>query len=243
MRHQIQVVGVRSRPAYAVDVFSHPAGRFAALVGFGASLVAASFVLAAALAVTMTCVAWIVAGSRSVQRGLDRRRERELRRERRLHRERRMMRTGVQTLGLIELTALVDGIESDRDGAITQYELDDLLDHYVALAIAHERCLGALRATDRIGLARSLSQLPARDHGDASRCRRALIERRIACWDRCQVRAQQLEDELAALVDLVRLMAQRAACPDEDLELGSIERRLAEIDVEDAAIAQLEAVG
>jgi hypothetical protein len=240
MRHELQVVAVRSRPAYAVDVIGHPAGKYSALVGLGTALLMASVVLAAAVAVTLVGVAWIAAGSQTVQRAIDRRRENELRRERRMFRERRMMRAGVQTLGLIELSALVDGIEGDRDGSITQYELDDLLDHYVALAVAHERCLAALRATDRIGLARQLGHLP-NDASEATRCRRALIERRIACWDRCQTRAQQLEDELAATVDLVRLIAQRAACPDDPLELGAVARRLAELDLEDAALAQLEA--
>jgi hypothetical protein len=60
--------------------------------------------------------------------------------------------------------------------------------------------------------------------------------------EECLRRVERLADELEAVDELVRLVAQRAACPAIDPDLGrEIERRLWELDEVDAAYDQLSA--
>jgi hypothetical protein len=112
---------------------------------------------------------------------------------------------------------------------------------YVGVAVAHQRCLQAMAATDRSLLLRSLAATPPSSSPETSRCRRQLLERRIATWDRTALQATRFEDELAEITDLVRLLAQRAACPDALIDGDRVEWRLAELDAEDAALHQLSA--
>jgi hypothetical protein len=60
--------------------------------------------------------------------------------------------------------------------------------------------------------------------------------------DECIRRIERLSDELEAIDELVRLVAQRAACPQLDNDLDrEIERRLWELDEVDDALRALSA--
>ena len=68
------------------------------------------------------------------------------------------------------------------------------------------------------------------------------MARRLRHRDECVRRIERLADELEAVDELVRLVAQRAACPMLDGELDrEIERRLWELDEVDEALSQLSA--
>jgi hypothetical protein len=68
-----------------------------------------------------------------------------------------------------------------------------------------------------------------------------MCERRIESHERVQTKAQALEDELAILDDLIHLVAQRAACPDELPPNDAIEHDLMELDGRDAGARLLAA--
>jgi hypothetical protein len=68
------------------------------------------------------------------------------------------------------------------------------------------------------------------------------MARRLRHRDECIRRIERLADELEAVDELVRLCAQRVACPAVDAELDrEIERRLWELDEVDDALRQLSA--
>jgi hypothetical protein len=239
---QPPVAIVRSRPAYAVEAVAHPASKLMLLVGFGMATMLASIVLAAAVIVVATTGAWIASGSHYVQRHFDQQRDARTKRERSLKRQQALLAAGVEPGGLVELSSLVDAIEhSDNGWTARRFQLDELLDRYVAAAIGHQRCVSAMQATDRSGLIRALAAAPTLGSSEASRCRRELLERRIQTWDRTALQATRFEDELAAITDLVRLLAQRSACPDALVDNDLVAWRLAELDAEDQAMLQLAA--
>lgn len=242
MADQQLVVLARSRPAYAVDAVMHPASKLTLLVGFGMATLLASVALAAFVMVVAASTAWMVSGSPSVQRFFDEQHLSADRRARLHKRQAKLVAAGVEPTGLVELSTLVDLIE-DSDGGWThrRFQLDDLVERYVAVAIGHQKCLQAMAATDRSLLLRSLAATPPSSSPETSRCRRQLLERRISTWDRTALQATRFEDELAAITDLVRLLAQRAACPDALVDGDLVEWRLAELDAEDAAMHQLTA--
>ena len=232
----------RSRPAYALDAVAHPASKFLVFVGLGLATMLASMLVVVVVLAGVAAAAWVAAGSRHVRAHFDHLRVERDRRERLAHRAAELAAVGVDAGGLVELSALVDLVEA-ADGGWTarRFQLEDLLDRYVAVAIAHQRCVYAMHTTDRAGLLRALSSTPPRVISDVARCRRDLIERRIATWDRTAQQATWFADELAAITDLVRLLAQRATCPDTVGDAELIQWRLAELDAEDAAMAQLTA--
>jgi hypothetical protein len=240
MADQQSVALTRSRPGYAVAAVTHPAGKLALLVGLGMATLLASVAMAVAVVVVAAGVAWFAAGSPYVRKHFDELRTLRDRRERLAVRQAKLAAIGVDSGGLVELSTLVDLIEDTDDGwTARRFNLDDLLDRYVAVAISHQRCVYAMHTTDRMGLLRALASTPPSIASDVAKCRRDLIERRIATWDRTALQATRFEDELAAITDLVRLLAQRAACPDALADADLVQWRLAELDAEDAAMAQL----
>ncbi len=137
----------------------------------------------------------------------------------------------------VELRDLVESIERDDAGEASRFELQDLLNHFVEVSVAHQRCLNALRlAGGELPVAVPMIDAPR------SKRRREIQARRIRHRDECLRRIERLGDELEATDELIRLLAQRVACPllhgDLDRE---IERRLWELDEVDAAIEQLSA--
>jgi hypothetical protein len=241
MAEQQSVALTRTRPGYAVAAVTHPAGKVTLLVGFGMATLLASLALAVAVVVVAAGAAWFAAGSPHVRKHFDEQRTLRDRRDQLAVRQAQLSAIGLDSRSLVELSALVDLIEDTDDGwTARRFQLDDLLDRYVAVAIGHQRCIYAMHTTDRIGLLRALESTPS-PASDVARCRRDLIERRIATWDRTALQATRFEDELAAITDLIRLLAQRVACPDALVDADLVQWRLAELDAEDAAMAQLTA--
>jgi hypothetical protein len=68
------------------------------------------------------------------------------------------------------------------------------------------------------------------------------MQRRIRHRDQTARRMEKLIDELEGIDELVRLVAQRTACPSFDLDLDrELDRRLWELDEVDEALHQLSA--
>ena len=132
---------------------------------------------------------------------------------------------------------MVDEIERLDETEAARFELQDLLDHFVHLALGHQRCVDALRLSGADALP---APLPP-DAGRSSR-RSDIIQRRIRHRDECVRRMAQITDEIEGIDQLIRLVAQRTACPVFDVELDrEIDRRLWELDEVDAAMHQLSA--
>jgi len=136
-----------------------------------------------------------------------------------------------------ELRALVEHIERLDLAEAARFELQDLLEQFIRVAINHQRCGDALRLAGPGGLPATPITGTAR-----SRRRSDILQRRIRHRDECTLRMEQLTDELEATDELIRLIAQRVACPEPDRELDrELDRRLWELDEVDVALAQLSA--
>ena len=137
----------------------------------------------------------------------------------------------------LQLRDLVENVELADEAEAARFELADLLEHFVGVAIAHQKCLDALRlAGSQLPLTVPMIDAPR------SRRRREIQARRIRHRDECLQRIEHLDDELDAIDELIRLVAQRVACPVAATDLDrEIERRLWELDEVDAALHQLSA--
>jgi len=138
---------------------------------------------------------------------------------------------------LVELTNLVDEIEHHDPELARRFELESLLDRHVELTLAYESALRAARMSDRTTL--EYMRDTYRADPDANPRRVELYERRLRCLAQCEATAEWLADELAMLAELIRLVAQRVACPEDLLTDDTIARQLAELDDDDAARRQL----
>ena len=137
----------------------------------------------------------------------------------------------------IELRDLVETVEAEDAAEAARFELQDLLDHFVHTVVAHHKCLDALRlAGSELPIAVPMIDAPR------SKRRREIQVRRIRHRDECLRRIERLADEIDATDELIRLVAQRVACPIISADLDrEIERRLWELDEVDAALHQLSA--
>jgi hypothetical protein len=137
-----------------------------------------------------------------------------------------------------ELRAIVEEVERINEPEAKRFELQELLDHYIRLAVDHRRCSDALQLANGAG---APPTMPAGD-SPRSRRRREILQRRILHRDSCTQQMERLSDELAATDELIRLIAQRIASPELDGDLAhEIDRRLWELDEVDAALHQLSA--
>jgi hypothetical protein len=208
---------------------------FAGCVGLGYA-----GALGAALAVTAVFAlgAW-AASYAGVRRYLDEQRRAHARTRRERARLKQLRPTGAARLQHYhELRALVEAIERLDPAEAARFELQDLLDHWIRIALDHQRCADSLRISGAGSLPASpFVELPR------SKRRRDIQQRRIQHRDACVRRMAELADELDGVDELVRLLAQRAACPAlEDGELHrELDRRLWELDEVDAALHQLSA--
>jgi hypothetical protein len=210
------------------------AGVFAACIGIGvAGALGALIALAAIAMLTAASTRYAV-----VRRHLDRQAKVRERCQREASRIKRLRPTGpVRLQQYLELRALVEEIERSDEREATRFELQDLLEHFVQLAVAQQRCLDALRLVGSHDLPQTI---PLNDAARSKR-RRDIQARRLRHRDECLQRIDRLADEIEAIDELIRLVAQRVACPampDLDRE---IDRRLWELDVVDAALRQLSA--
>lgn len=175
---------------------------------------------------------------RFVRNYLDRQSEAQIRAVREGRRLRALRPSGpVRQTQYVELRSLVEDLEKNAPTDATRFELQDLLDHFVQLSVAHQKCIDALRLAG----AGDLSPIPI-THNRRSKRRREIQTRRARHRDECIARIERLTDELEATDELIRLIAQRAACPSLDSELDrELDRRLWELDEVDEALAQLSA--
>jgi len=208
---------------------------FAACAGLGfAGMYGALLALLAVIG-----IASIASRSPGVRRHLDAQAQMRDRCRREAHRLKQLRPTGpVRQQQYIELRDLVEQVEHIDAAEAARFELQDLLDHFVRLALQHQRCLEAVRLAGSHDLPQTISI------GDASRSkrRREIMARRLRHREECLARVDRLADEIDAVDELVRLVAQRVACPtlEPDLE-REIERRLWELDEVEAALRQLSA--
>lgn len=155
------------------------------------------------------------------------------------HRLKQLRPTGpVRQQQYIELRDLVEQVERTDAAEASRFELQDLLDHFVRLSLHHQRCLEAVRLAGSHDLSHTLSI----NEAARSKRRREILARRMRHREECLERVDRLADEIDAADELVRLVAQRVACPtiEPDLE-REIERRLWELDEVEAALRQLSA--
>lgn len=176
---------------------------------------------------------------RFVRKQLDRQFEYRVRQKRETERMKLLKPTGpVRQQQYCDLRDLVAEIEKTDPAEAERFELQPLLDHFISLAVSHQKCLDSLRLAGSSDLPRAL---PLPDPHRSVR-RREIMARRLRHRDECVRRIERLADELEALDELVRLVAQRVACPQLDADLDrEIERRLWELDEVDDALRQLSA--
>jgi hypothetical protein len=174
-----------------------------------------------------------------VRHQLDKQFEYRVKQKRECERMKLLKPTGpVRQQQYCDLRDLVNEIERTDPKEAQRFELQQLLDHFVTLAVSHQKCLDSLRLAGSSDLPRAL---PLPDPHRSAR-RREIMARRMRHRDECVRRIERLADELEAVDELVRLCAQRVACPQLDSELDrEIERRLWELDEVDAALNQLSA--
>ncbi len=205
---------------------------FAACVGLGWA-----GIIGAMLAVMTTmALGAMSARYKFVQKHLDHQAEQRERLRRESVRFKALRPTGiVRQTQYIELRDLVEGVEATDRAEAERFELQDLLEHFTSVAIAHQRCLDALRlAGAELPLTVPIIDPPR------SKRRREIQARRIRHRDECLRRIEQLSDEIEAIDELIRLVAQRAACPVVNADLDrEIERRLWELDEVDTALDSL----
>ena len=206
---------------------------FAVCVGVGYAGLAGAL----AMFLVISGAAMFASCSSHVRRALDAHFEYRARAKRESERQRRLKPTGpVRMQQYAELRDLVTEIERNDPGEARRFELQDLLDQFVTLAGKHQRCLDSLRLSGSTDLPHTLPEQ------QRSSRRREILARRIRHRDECFRRIEQLGDELDAIDELVRLVAQRSACPTLETDVSrDIERRLWELDEVDHAIDQLSA--
>jgi hypothetical protein len=207
---------------------------FAACIGVGyAGLLGALVATFAVVAMTANLSRY-----RRVREYLDGQARLQARARRHCQRLRQVRRTSpVRMRHYDELRGMVEEIERIDEAEAVRFELQDLLDHFVQLAVSHQRCVDALRLS-------GADALPAPPSAEAARGsrRNEILLRRIRHRDECVQRMAQITDEIEGIDQLIRLVAQRTATPGGELDLErEIDRRLWELDEVDAALHQLSA--
>jgi hypothetical protein len=208
---------------------------FAGCLGFGSA-----GLLGAAIAVmVVVVVAASAARYRRVRAYIDEQNRSRARVKREAQRLRLLRPTGATRLQHYnELCVLVEEVERLDAAEAERFELQDLLDHFVRLAVNHQRCNDSLRLAggDAVPAATPITQ------ATKSKRRRDLLQRRIRHREQTVQAMERLVDELESITELVRLVAQRTACPSFDIELArELDRRLWELDEVDTALRQLSA--
>jgi hypothetical protein len=146
-----------------------------------------------------------------------------------------------RTRQLAELNRVVEQIE-DGDSVFESADLglQDLLDRYVDLAIAHTCYLDAARRADLRFPSPVLDGEPPIDDDPDRQLRRELAARRHRHRHECRRRAAELEAEIDAIVEFIQLVDQKAACPTFDVERrDEVQRRLWELVALETAHRQL----
>ena len=215
----------RYRPSAGRLLMRHPAlWLVTAAAGAGAGIFAGALGAIAVLGGTvgMACAALRIG---RVRGRLERSAYRTWRRARREAREARLDQAGIPQLGLDDATALVDHVTAADPWLAEHLELEPLLDRYVELelAIACYAGLATRRSRSRSGLESS-----------ATRPRTRIRDRSTALRRAYEAQLAEARDELASIIELLRLLVQRTAldatAAEVDPEADPIGERLALLD-------------
>jgi len=225
--------------AYVGGAVFNPVSLSLLAVGVCVGVAYAGMVGALAVMVAMVALGTISTRYRCMRQMLDRQFEHRARQKREADRIKLIKATGpVRQAQYCELRDLVADIEKADAAEAERFELQALLDHFIAVAVNHQKCFDSLRLAGSSDLPRIV---PLIDPSRSVR-KREIMARRLRHREECVRRIEKLADELEAADELVRLVAQRTACPSLDAELdGEVERRLWELDEVDAALRQLAA--
>jgi hypothetical protein len=224
----------RPTPNYITNALTSPIVITIAVLAtlLGASVAGGLGTLVAVGVVTTGTV--ISARTARMRAHLDRLARQRLRNAREHERLRMLEATGsVRKAQYLDLRQLVEGLERDTPADADRFELQDMLDYFIRVSVAHHRCIDALR----------LAGTAETDLSSCGKRKRTIKARRVRHRQECLGRIERLHDELDAVDELIRLVAQRAACPaviEAELE-REIDRRLWELDEVDAAMEQLTA--
>lgn len=188
----------------------------------------------------------LVAGSArapAVRRLLDCYRDARERRHRDAERDRRLLMAGpLRRAEFAELSRVVEEVEDSNPAQAARLELQDLLDYYVALAIAHQRMVEAVQRADRAPLWESGVARGRTEAGGTSRQRQEILARRVRHRDECRTRAAQLADELDGIAEFLHLVREMTTCPVlEPSPSRELERRMWELEAQETALRQLDA--
>ncbi|HET7506239.1 MAG TPA: hypothetical protein VFK02_34710 [Kofleriaceae bacterium] len=208
---------------------------FAGCIGLGyAGVIGAVIAVVAVLTLGATS-----ARARRVRDYVDEQARARTRASRECKRIRRLRPTGAtRQQHYNELRLLVDEVERLDPAEAQRFDLQELLDHFIGVAISHQRCVDALRMAGASALP------PATAISDAARTtrRRDILQRRIRHRDDCLRQMEKLTDELEGIDQLIRLVVQRTASSHIEADLDrELDRRLWELDEVDAALRQLSA--
>ncbi|HTM23142.1 MAG TPA: hypothetical protein VL172_21625 [Kofleriaceae bacterium] len=229
--------------AYFGRALFHPLGLAALSVGVAIGVCLGSLIGTLAVLAAHTAVLGATARTHTFRRCVDEHCALEERQKRARQREDRMLHAAAEHRDqYTELSARVDEVERVDGGRLSgRLELQDLLDYYTDLSVAHRRCIEGLALADRGQLAAQLDEYSRRGELNNRRRQRAeIIARRIRHWDECKARAEDLAETLAVVAELIRLVGQRAACPSVDNELErEIESRLLDLDEQETALREL----
>lgn len=221
----------------------HPTGlvAFVVCVCLGAWLGGAVGVIAGTVGILGLAAA--AARWPAVHRLIDRHQDARMKKERALERDRRLQRAGpLRRAEFAELQGMVGEIEGSSPGQAERFELQELLDYYIRLALSHQLLVEGVQRADRAPLWEAGTVRPRADGVSTSRQRHEILTRRIEHRDRCRARAARLAEELDAVAEFVHLVSEVTSCPllDEGAE-RELERRLWELEAQESAMRQLSA--
>jgi len=201
----------------------------AVVAGFGGVLGAS--VVAAMIASVCASLTWFDGVRATIDRHLERRANeaREVR-----HLEQLRSASPARREQCCAVAHLVDQIEETHRDEARRFELRELLDELVHVAVLHARCERALAAGGELPSDPARSKLSPRT--------RAIVDRRSELHAQCKRRVDELAEHLDAIEQLVRLIAQRVACGAIEHESeAELDRRLEDVDEIDRAFVNLSA--
>lgn len=198
---------------------------------FGASYLGAPFAIAAVALIVIACVA--LSRAAWLRREIDRHLAWSAMHDR-VDRQFKLLESAdpLRLEQYRELRCLLAGIETTDPTAVVRFELVDLLDDFVRAAMLETRYRAVLALA---------GSLPVDSHHTSPRVRE-IVDRRVRDRDVCKQCLDRIADQLEAVRQLVHLIAARVSWPPVDDGLDrELERRVGELDDDDAALEQLSA--
>jgi hypothetical protein len=179
----------------------HARSLAALVVGIGASIAIANAFVVVIVAAVVTALALAERPHRVARRA---------RRAMRAKRSRRLVNAQIANDELVELTAIADAVRDADPTTAEALDLEGLLDRFVDVAIARDRCSEIIQRDRTAAFARRARQ-------DTGTRRDRTASRRIAWNHRCEARLHALDAQLEDIANLIRLYGERTTMPDVDL--------------------------